>query len=106
MPPDSLLMALVVETHGGWHAEGLTLVREVVKLAAKRANRPWAEDFRRFMGKMSVVLQRQNAVMILGRGKAYCPTGTHLPLMGPQAGVQTPLGDKLSPISLFLCFYC
>ena len=67
MPPDSLLMAMVVETHGSWHAEGLALIREVAKLAAKRANRPWAEEFRRFMGKMSVVLQRHNAIMILSR---------------------------------------
>ena len=70
MPADTMLKAVVAETHGSWHAEGLTLVREVVKLAAKRANRPWAEDFRRFMGKMAVILQRHNAVMILSRIRA------------------------------------
>ena len=54
-----------LETYGAWHPEGARVIKEVAKLAAKRASCPWPEEFRRFVQLVGVGLQRQNAVMII-----------------------------------------
>ena len=65
LPNGTRLVVAAVETYGAWHMEGVGLVREVAKLAAKRSGTLWPDEFRRFVQLAGVLLQRHNAIMIL-----------------------------------------
>ena len=60
-----------METYGAWHSEGVGLIREVAKLAAKRSGTLWPDEFRRFVQLAGVLLQRHNAIMILRKVAEY-----------------------------------
>ena len=57
----------VVEAHGGWHKEGAEILGRISEALSKASGRDSAEVTRHFFGRLSILLHRDNATLLLNR---------------------------------------
>jgi hypothetical protein len=58
---------LICETYGGWTEESQNLFQKVISKAAKREETEPRSYKQQFYQPLSIILQRQNAKMVLAR---------------------------------------
>ena len=71
---------MVVETLGGWEEEAEQLIRKLGKALARATCQDDGEVVRHLFGKLSILLVRSNASMILNR----VPVNPHPSINGAQ----------------------
>ena len=57
----------VVEAHGGWHQEGAEILSKISDALSKASGGERAEVKRHLFGRLAVLLQRDNATLLLNR---------------------------------------
>ena len=57
----------VVEAHGGWHPEGEVILKKLADTLAKATGADSTEVTRHFFGHLAVLLQKDNATLLLNR---------------------------------------
>ena len=58
---------LIVEGHGGWHEEAVQLLKKLGQALARATGGEEAEVVRHFFGRLSVLLMKDNANLLLAR---------------------------------------
>jgi len=70
-----VFLPLAVEVFGGWGEIARESFRTLAEFAANRSGKTSAEEYKYFLQRMSIALQRDNAHMVQSRAPPYHPQG-------------------------------
>ena len=67
MAEGMVFQPLVVETFGGWHESAIALIKKLGQAMARAGGQEENEVVRHLFGRLSVLLMRDNATLVVSR---------------------------------------